>query len=330
MTLSQHPAWSDPGLPDWSGAAAAMCPGAKVVKILRHLPGRRATAQIITPSGPAILKAFANPRARGNDRRLRVLATTNAAAIVPTPLAVDATGHIGLIEFLPGQPLTDLAPAQLPAAAEAAGRALAALHHCGAILDRAWEIDQETTQLQRTAGPRTAHAINDLLRADPAPTPEPLLPAHRDCHPAQAIVGPDGQVRWADLDDAAMAPASLDLGNFLGHITRQELLGIWPPQLAATVRNSFLNGYGPPPPAVPAWERLTLARLLALADTRHDNQTEMQQLARHIGRSDTDPGPRRSRRSGPPAGSDVHQCRAPHDTPRDPSDRTGQLAPEGL
>jgi len=283
VTLSQHPAWSDPGLPDWRGAAAAMCPGARVVKILRHLPGRRVTAQIIAPSGPAILKAFANPRARGNDRRLRVLATTSAAAFVPTALAVDATGHIGLVEFLPGQPLTDIAPNRLPGAAQAAGRALAALHRCGAVLDRTWGIDQETTQLRSTSGLRTAHVIDGLLGADPPPVAEPLVPAHRDCHPAQAIVGPDGGVRWADLDDAAMAPASLDLGNFLGHVTRQEILGNWPPQLVATIRDSFLIGYGPAPPAVPTWERLALARLLALADTRHNDQTEMQRLACHIG-----------------------------------------------
>ena len=37
--------------------------------------------------------------------------------------------------------------------------------------------------------------------------------------------GAEGEVRWIDLDDAAMAPRGLDVGNFVAHLRRDAVVG---------------------------------------------------------------------------------------------------------
>lgn len=268
----------DPALAAWGDHAEQLCPDGKVVEVFRHLPGRRLSALLATPAGPAILKMFCNPRARGNARRLEAIAATNAGPVVPSVHGTDPTGHVNILEFIPGQNLTEVPHIVLAAAAEAAGRQLRVLHECGAMLDRTWTFDNELTQLRKTTGPRSSATVERLLAAVPRPCDEPLVPTHRDCHPAQAIVGSDGHARWIDLDDAAMAPASLDVGNFLAHITRQQVVGKWPASTARSIRSAFTTGYGQSPPAVAAWEQFALARLIALADTRHDSPEEVLRL----------------------------------------------------
>jgi len=279
MGISRTIAGVDAALAPWSDQAEELCPGGDIVRVLRHLPGRRLSALLAVPSGFAILKIFSSPRARGNARRLEAFAATNAGPVVPAVYATDSSGHVNLLEFVPGRSLAEVDLRDLASAAEQAGSGLRVIHECSAGLDRSWSVDDEIAQLRKTIGRRSAATVKTVLANVGQPCEEPLVPAHRDCHPAQAIIEPGGQARWIDLDDAAMAPASLDVGNFLAHISRQEVLGRWPATTANSVRSGFLAGYGQTPPAVSTWEQLALARLIALADTRHDSSREVADLA---------------------------------------------------
>jgi Ser/Thr protein kinase RdoA (MazF antagonist) len=258
-----HPAVTDPALARWSAGAESICPDAEVVQVLRYVPGRRVATRVRTGGSEAVLKIFASPRARGNHRRLTALASTD---LVPYPLAVDETGHVGLMEFIDGTPLS---ADRSPDAAHQAGAAVRRLHDSGARLDRAWSVADELAQLRRTAGPQTHAAVEEAIRRWTPASLNTSVPSHRDCYPAQAVLTSRG-VRLIDLDDAAMAPAGLDVGNFTAHLIKDEAA---PETVAA-----FIEGYGEVPAEHASWERLTLARLAALAETRHGRPDDVHKL----------------------------------------------------
>ena len=261
-----HPAVADPALARWSAGADSICPDAEVVELLRYLPGRRVASRVRTGSQDAVLKVFASPRARGNHRRLAAIAATPAAGLVPAPLAVDESGHVGLVEFITGTPLSKNRSID---AARQAGAVVRRLHDSGAVLDRHWSIGDELAQLRRTAGAQTRDAIETAIERWAPETADGSVPAHRDCYPAQAVLTSNG-VRLIDLDDAAMAPPGLDVGNFTAHLIKE---GASPEAVAA-----FLEGYGDVPADHSQWEQLSLARLAALAETRHGRPEDVREL----------------------------------------------------
>jgi Ser/Thr protein kinase RdoA (MazF antagonist) len=260
-----HPAVADPALARWRAGADEICPQAEVVEILRYLPERRVATHVRVDGQDAVLKIFRAPRARGNHRRLTALAATPAAGLVPAPLAVDTSGHVGLVEFIAGVPL----PAD---AARQAGAVLRRLHDSGALLDRDWSVADELAQLRRSAGEQTTEAVESAIRSWTPPDSE-RVPSHRDCYPAQTVLTPGG-VRLIDLDDAAMAPRALDVGNFTAHLIKDGARDAVP---------AFLDGYGDVPADHACWERLSLARLAALAETRHGRPQEVLDLLALLG-----------------------------------------------
>lgn len=280
---ADHPACTDPALAQWKSGYDSLCPDAEVMRVLRHLPGRRVTSQVRLvgrdAGRDAVLKIFATPRARGNDRRLTRWKASAVADIVPAPLGADVTGHVGLVEFLPGEPLDHLDGIRFVAALEAAGDALRRLHRSGVELDRSWTLDEELGQLERRMTDRASTAVRALLAMD-VPGHHALVSAHRDCHPAQAVIaatgGADGtasatgaSLRWIDLDDAAMAPAGLDLGNLVAHLRRDGAIGTRPQALVDAGIAALQSGYGAAPEGTEQWEWLSLARLACLAEDRH-------------------------------------------------------------
>lgn len=273
-----HPACTDPALAAWAEGAEEVCPDGVVKTILRYLPGRRVSSVVDTARGPVVLKLFANPRARGNHRRLVALAASGAAAAVPRPIAVDSSGHVGLLEFVSGTTLAGVEPDRVPEACFGAGQQLARIHASGAVLDRTWTVDDELAQLSRTWGPASRASLATLAARCPRPSEDIVLPAHRDCHPAQAVVTRKGPVRWIDLDDAAMAPPGLDVGNFLAHLRREAVLRRLPVGEVDAGRAAFVAGYGELPADTANWELLSLARLAALAETRHRSTEETAML----------------------------------------------------
>lgn len=275
------PVLTDPALTPYANAAAQLCPGGRWVRTLRHVPGRRAAGLVTLPDGPAVLKVYAGPRARGNVRRLRVLAGGPAVALVPRVFGVDPSGHVALLEYVVGTPLEVLRGPGFAAGCRAAGAALARLHGCAAPLDRRWTVDDEVAALRRSCPPRLA--ILEQLTAMAAElagaAAGQLVPAHRDCHPGQAVVTAAGTVRWIDLDEAALAPAGLDFGNLLAHLDRDRLLGRRPAAEVAAAAAAFAIGYGQIPAGARAWRRVSLARLAGLAETRFADPAAADRLA---------------------------------------------------
>jgi Ser/Thr protein kinase RdoA (MazF antagonist) len=272
-----HPAVTDPALAPWRAGAEFVCPQAEVVSVLGYQPGRRVATRVRIGAQEAVLKIFAKPRARGNHRRLTTLANTSAADLVPAPLGVDERGHVGLVEFVAGTPLADLRGDRLTEAACEAGEVLRRLHGSGAVLDREWSIDKELVQLRRTAGARTREAIEGAIERCSHDVGNGSVPAHRDCYPAQAVVGSAG-VRLIDLDDAAMAPPGLDVGNFTAHLIKDAAVGAVPDEVARRAATAFIDGYGDVPADHSRWECLSLARLAGLAETRHRRPDDVRKL----------------------------------------------------
>jgi Ser/Thr protein kinase RdoA (MazF antagonist) len=275
-----HPAVTDPALAPWAVEADRLCPEAEVIHVLRHLPGRRVTTLVRTGDGLAVLKLFATSRARGGHRRLSAFAESRAGSLVPRPLG-HRKGHLALVEFIAGTPLDQLDDSALVAAAGLAGRALRRLHDSGAELGRMWGLGDEITQLRRTAGQATRKAVElAIARWSPPAQAEPA-PSHRDCHPAQVVRTSEG-VRFIDLDDSAMAPRALDVGNFVAHLQMEAYLTRRGNEASAAAADAFVCSYGSEPPALAEWTQLALARLAALAETRHNSAQRARVLCRAL------------------------------------------------
>jgi Ser/Thr protein kinase RdoA (MazF antagonist) len=272
---ADHPLVTDDALRPFEAAAAELADGYRVVRVLRHLNRRRVATLIERESDNrrTVLKVFASPRARGNDRRLRVLAQGPAASIVPGSLGTDRQGHVHLVSYHEGLELVELTDDGFAASCRRVGVALRRLHDCGAVLDRSWGWPEESAQLERQALPSTRAAVHLLLDGAGDPDGTDWVCAHRDCHPGQVIVEPSGAVRWIDLDDCAMAPRSLDVGNMVAHLRRENLRGARDVEVVAAAERQFLTGYQEASSVELAdldrWVDATLLRLAALAATRH-------------------------------------------------------------
>jgi hypothetical protein len=270
-----HPLHLDGALAVHRDAASSLCdsvvPGARLVEELRSVAGRRVVSLLLDGDRFVVCKVFKSPRARGNHRRLTELKRSPAAPIVPQTLGVDSTGHVWLVEHLAGSTWDECDDDRFVGAADTLGRALRSLHTSGAELDRAWTIDDELTQLTRRAPEATAAAVADIcVRVERLGACRgPLVSGHRDCHPKQAVVDDGGTVRWIDLDDAAMAPAGLDLGNMIGHLWRDLVLGRRPVEVCAAAIDGVLAGYAAIPEDLELWVELSMLRLAGLATTRH-------------------------------------------------------------
>ncbi|HEX4982707.1 MAG TPA: phosphotransferase, partial [Ilumatobacteraceae bacterium] len=219
----------------------------------------------------AVLKVFASPRARGNDRRLAALAVSSANHLVPRSLGVDHGGHVSLISWSPGTVYDELSDTAFIAAAPAVGAALSRLHRCGVVVDREWTVEKELAQLVRRATTCNRPLIDSMIAdTDAIATVRnaPLVTSHRDCHPRQ-VVFDSGRPSWIDLDDCAMAPAGLDVGNFVAHLRRDAAIERRTADVTDAATEGFCRGYGELPTAAAWWERVSLIRLVGLAESRH-------------------------------------------------------------
>jgi Ser/Thr protein kinase RdoA (MazF antagonist) len=233
----------------------------------------------------AVVKVFASPRARGNVRRLRALAETEAAALVPTVIGSDATGHVLAVTFAPGVLPASLSDAQYPACLARVGAALRRLHDSGTELDRVWDWENEVTQLRRRATAATIEAVETVVTSTSWLAGAPLVPSHRDLHPRQVVVAADRSVSFIDLDDAAMGPRGLDVGNMLGHLAQERICGGRSAAAARHAGEAFLEGYGPcldlDESVLTGWTLLAVARLAGLAESRNRDIAQRDALLAH-------------------------------------------------
>lgn len=282
MQWPDHLLPGDDRLRDALEAARRHRPDITLTEVLRYVPGRRITALAVTRHDTVVVKVFHSPRARGNHRRLTALADAGLVDIVPTSHGCDTTGHVGVVGHRPGIELQEVPSSDWVVACRRAGIALRRLHESNADLDRTWTVDDEVAHL-RDMSPE--HVLDEVDRAAAQAVVlagAPLVPSHRDCHPRQLVV--DGQhVAWIDLDDCTMAPAALDVGNMLAHLTREAVIGRRDPLLVTHARTAFLDGYGGIDSAhCRRWERLSLLRLAGLAETRHHAPLERDALLHEL------------------------------------------------
>ena len=124
------------------------------------------------------------------------------------------------------------------------GRALAALHTCGAAYGRTATLEDELAEISDVidrlsltvptlgaAAEPLLHALAERSARHPA---DPVVPAHHDFRPAQVLLH-RGTLGFIDFDGASMAEPALDLGRFRAKLrdigisslvyTRQSLTG---------------------------------------------------------------------------------------------------------
>jgi Ser/Thr protein kinase RdoA (MazF antagonist) len=214
-----------------------------VLDELKRKPGRRCTFRVRGARGSAIVKAYASDRAATVASRVGALAAGPSEPVVPRVLRVERSLRLVVFTDVEGEPLREALIRRDLRACARAGAALATWH-------RAW----------KASPPRALHAHKaarelELLQARSVAAPigaDVMVVAaaigqewpcttviHRDLYEEQIVLG--SRVGLIDLDDAALGPPELDLGNLRAHVELLELRSAL--DLAAPFE-SFLAAYG--------------------------------------------------------------------------------------
>lgn len=239
---------------------------------LKHKPGRRRTLSARGPLANAIVKLYESDRAPVVARRIAAIAEGPHEPLVPTVLHVDPSLHLLVLSEVPGTPLRDaLLDNDLRACARA-GAALGGWHAAwsGTRPDglRAHTAARELEILARVAASASAPlarlVLDAMARMGADWTCDTVV--HRDLYEEQLVVGE--RIGLIDLDDAALGPPELDVGNLLAHV---ELLERRRRRDLVAPMATFVDGYLGTGPALhrDLLERcraLTLLRLACLND----------------------------------------------------------------
>jgi Ser/Thr protein kinase RdoA (MazF antagonist) len=215
------------------------------LELLKDKPGRRATMRALGSQRSAIVKVYESQRAPTVAARVRGLAGGPPEPVVPEVLLLDEALHLVVLSEVPGRPLTRSLTSGDRETCARGGAALGAWHTAG------WGTAPGAHR------PHTVARELGILDARLERTPDELagavravLPAlaggdwgwptiiHRDLYEEQIMVGE--RIGLIDLDDSALGPPELDLGNLLGHLLLLERRsGV---NLAA-VTAAFLDAY---------------------------------------------------------------------------------------
>jgi Ser/Thr protein kinase RdoA (MazF antagonist) len=216
-----------------------------VLEELKHKPGRRTTSRAIGARGSAIVKVYASGRAPIVAARLGALAAGPSEPEVPKVLLCDVDAHLLALSEVPGVPLRQaILVGDLDTCAQA-GSAIGVWH-------LAWEGRSPGNLVPHTTGreleiletriaqasPVVAQAVRAAL-AEVADEPwECSTVVHRDLYEEQVMVGE--RIGLIDLDDAALGPPELDVGNLVAHI---DLLALRSETDLVAETHAFLQGY---------------------------------------------------------------------------------------
>jgi Ser/Thr protein kinase RdoA (MazF antagonist) len=242
------------------------------VEELKHKPGRRRTMRARGPRGTAIVKVYASERASIVARRVDSLAAGPEQPLIPTVVHVDPELHLVVLSDVPGRPLRAvMLEGDLPQCARA-GVALgswhAAWHGVAPGTLQTHTAERELAVLltrAEAASPPVARAVKNALSSRTGDW-ESTTVVHRDLYEEQVLL--DERVGLIDLDDAAVGPPELDLGNLVAHL---ELLELREGRDLASGKRALLDAYAKTGPALDAalldrCRRLTLLRLACLND----------------------------------------------------------------
>lgn len=193
------------------------------LEMLKDKPGRRATLRALGSRRSAIVKVYASQRAATVAARIRGLAGGPGEPVVPEVLLLDEALHLVVLSEVPGVPLTRALVSGDRQACARSGAALGAWHAAGrgtpAGAHRPHTVARELEILEarlERAPPELAAAVRAALPAlADGDWGWPTI-VHRDLYEEQIMVGE--RIGLIDLDDSALGPPELDLGNLLGHI----------------------------------------------------------------------------------------------------------------
>ncbi len=240
-----------------------------VLEDLKHKPGRRSTWRAVGSRQRAIVKRYESDRAPAVAARVSALAGGPAEPVVPRVLAFDADLHVIVLSEVPGAPFCDAVLAGDAGACARVGVALARWHLAwrGVVPPsfRAHTADRELDLLLAQAESAPSQ-LGEAVRAAASTMSgdwECSTVVHRDLYEEQVLLGE--QVGLIDLDDAALGPPELDLGNLLAHL---ELLGVRSGMNLTLAGEALLHGYVGVAPVDPVLldrvRRLSLLRLACI------------------------------------------------------------------
>jgi Ser/Thr protein kinase RdoA (MazF antagonist) len=215
-----------------------------VFEELKHKPGRRLTLRARGPRGSVIVKLYRSNRVDIVAGRISALADGPGDPEVPAVLAVDPAERLLVLSDVPGIPLREAVLASDESRCHKAGAAIAAWHQAWAgrkpAALREHTIELELDVLADHAG-FAAREIGLGVAAElPALREEwtPVTVVHRDLYEEQVLLGE--RVGLIDLDDAALGPPELDVGNLLAHL---DLLELRTGHTLERGKDAFLDGY---------------------------------------------------------------------------------------
>jgi glycosyltransferase involved in cell wall biosynthesis len=239
---------------------------------LKHKQGRRETLRASGPAGTAIVKRYASDRAPVVARRVAALAAGPSEPAVPAVLHVDAARRFVVLSDVPGEPLRVALLAGDGVACARAGAALGRWHAAWAGR-QSFALRPHTAERERrilleraaAASPEVARAVHSEVGRLTGDWRCSTV-VHRDLYEEQVLTS--DRVGLIDLDDAALGPPELDLGNLLGHV---DLLALRNGRDLTAECDALAAGYadaGPPidRALLDRCRRLTLLRLACLND----------------------------------------------------------------
>ena len=243
---------------------------------LKNKPDRRRTLRAFGPGGTAIVKIYASGRESTVARRIGALGSGPPEPRVPAVLFVDRRLHMVVLSDVAGTPFRNALIEESEDACRHVGGALAAWHlfwraHAPSALaphdlSRELEILHSFTQM---APATVASAVRSALPLLGHATWEPTTVVHRDLYEEHILLG-DG-IGLIDIDDAALGPPELDLGNLWAHLELLALRvgGDFLP-LATRLLESYVDAGGGLDPRLFAWCRSSTLLRLACIHERED------------------------------------------------------------
>jgi Ser/Thr protein kinase RdoA (MazF antagonist) len=215
------------------------------VELLKDKPGRRSTMRASGSGRSAIVKVYESERAATVAARVRGLAGGLREPVVPQVLLLDEALHLVVLSEVPGVPLTRSLTSGDRQTCARAGAALGAWHAAGCGTAPGAHRPHTVARELAILDARLEHTPDELAAAVRAALPAladgdwgwPTI-IHRDLYEEQIMVGE--RIGLIDLDDSALGPPELDLGNLLGHLLLLERRsGVD----MASVTNAFLDAY---------------------------------------------------------------------------------------
>jgi phosphotransferase family enzyme len=272
----------------------------RVIRVLRHKPGRRFVIQYELESDLELKRSavlIGKVRARKNPmkayERLDAFWRTGFddqsadGVSVPEPIGFLPDLGVWFQRRAPGTVATELL--DRPGAEELmtrVARAACKIHRSGVPVNRIHTMGDEVRILRERLSvlaetwPHWALRIQRMLSASErlaASVPAPAAAAiHRDFYPDQVIVAGD-RLYLIDFDLYCSGDAALDIGNFLGHLIEQALRTKGDPAGYAALEEVLAEGFyalaGPGVrSAVEAYRDLTLMRHIQLSTLLEDRR----------------------------------------------------------